>query len=991
MELRLLVYNELEPGRRRAAFERVCEALRHGDFRAAQAKKLAPTPYYRAELSAADRLLFTFGSYDGQACLLLLEIIENHAYDKSRFLRGAAIDESRLEPLDRPPEGVETPAFAFAQLSPQRSRFHLLDKALSFDDEQDAVVSAPLPMILIGSAGSGKTALMIERLKQIPGELAYVTRSPYLAEHAARLYHAFDYDNPEQEVEFLSFRELLESIRVPAGRPVTDRQTAAWVRRHPDLPARDARLVVEEFGGVLTGTAVDRPWLSREDYQNLGVRRSIFLAEQRGRVYDLFERYLRWLTEEGLYDPNVEAWRALESVTPVYDAVVLDEVQDLTNIQIHLALSTLKKPDQFILGGDANQLVHPNFFSWSALKTMFYEQRTERPREITRFLCANYRNAPEVTALANRILRLKNRRFGSVDRESTRLALSLGRAGGSVRLVPERDADLRELDLRTRRNARAAVIVLRDEDKAAAREMFGTPLLFSVQEAKGLEYETVIAVRLIGAADRQHRKIAEGIRPDDLDGEETLDYARARDKTDKSLDAFKFFINALYVTVTRAVRHVVWVEPRTDHPMLTLLGLREAASAAAHLPQHQSSAEEWRQEARRLDLQGHEEQAEAIRRMILEQQPIPWTVVTPEKLVELDREALDPARFNKQAKDLLFQYTVVYEDFVRMEQLARAGYKRAIRHDEERASVAARLCADYREKRFGSLRQKIEKYGPDFRNPVNQTPLMIAAEMGLVDLVRDLIRMGANPDLRDNFGRTAFHIMLLQALGNGEFARRHLGPMWELLAPEFVCVRTDGRLRKLDRHRMEFLVTELLFALLQSLLRKKAYWGSPALETGDIIQGLRWFPPEILPAHRRCRDAITDVLARHEMFREGPGPNKRLFLRVERGRYVFNPNLDIRIGEDDWVNVYTLIGLDRMAREQGGALAALRRILKRAQAEYRKRAAAPASQPRKAKSAGTSTSTNVDAFAPPAADPGGDGGSAGTRPPDGGAAAGGQP
>lgn len=46
---------------------------------------------------------------------------------------------------------------------------------------------------------------------------------------------------------------------------------------------------------------------------------------------------------------------------------------------------------------------------------------------------------------------------------------------------------LAQLDAATGQSARHAVIVLRDEDKPAARTTFHTPLVFSVHEAKCLE------------------------------------------------------------------------------------------------------------------------------------------------------------------------------------------------------------------------------------------------------------------------------------------------------------------------------------------------------------------------------------------------------------------------------------------------------------------------------------------------------------------------
>ena len=38
---------------------------------------------------------------------------------------------------------------------------------------------------------------------------------------------------------------------------------------------------------------------------------------------------------------------------------------------------------------------------------------------------------------------------------------------------------------------------------------------------------------------------------------------RARDKTDKSLEVYKFYVNALYVALTRAVRNVYLIESDT--------------------------------------------------------------------------------------------------------------------------------------------------------------------------------------------------------------------------------------------------------------------------------------------------------------------------------------------------------------------------------------------------------------------------------------------
>lgn len=144
----------------------------------------------------------------------MLEVIANHAYDRSRFLRGAAIDESKISDIQA--EEAIAEALAVRYLHPERSTVYMLDKPISFDDAQETIYHRPPPLIIVGSAGSGKTALTLEKLKHAEGEVLYVTHSAYLAGNARNLYYANGFEHPGQEAHFLSYREFVESIRVPA-------------------------------------------------------------------------------------------------------------------------------------------------------------------------------------------------------------------------------------------------------------------------------------------------------------------------------------------------------------------------------------------------------------------------------------------------------------------------------------------------------------------------------------------------------------------------------------------------------------------------------------------------------------------------------------------------------------------------------------------------------------------------------------------------------
>jgi hypothetical protein len=212
--MQVILYNQLNP-KNIPNFPKMKGYLEAGDFRSADVKKVGHN-LYRARLDHSNRLVFSLYRSHDHVYILVLECIAHHAYDKSRFLRrGRMIDESKIPTLESPEQAEAAP---LAYINPQLSTFHVLNKVISFDDAQQAVYTLPPPCIVIGSAGSGKTVLTLEKMKDALGAVLYVTRSPYLVHHARNLYYALEYDNDDQDVSFLSFAEYLASLRVPQGR-----------------------------------------------------------------------------------------------------------------------------------------------------------------------------------------------------------------------------------------------------------------------------------------------------------------------------------------------------------------------------------------------------------------------------------------------------------------------------------------------------------------------------------------------------------------------------------------------------------------------------------------------------------------------------------------------------------------------------------------------------------------------------------------------------
>ena len=909
--MKILEYIGLDTSRVRTAYRKIADAISRDDFHAAQVKKLTSLThgkFYRAKLDGADRLLFSLVRHGDTVCALMLEVIANHDYDKSRFLRGAAIDDARI------PDGDVVEAMAEAQpvryLHPERTAIHLLDKPISFDDAQEMIFRESLPLILVGSAGSGKTALTLEKLKQAEGEVLYVTQSAYLAKNARDLYYANGFEHAGQDAVFLSYREFVESIRVPAGREAGWREFAGWfVRMRQAFRDIDAHQAFEEIRGVIGAGAAGV--LSRDGYRALGIRQSIFFGAQRDALYDLFEKYRAWLAESHLYDLNLVAhdWQTL--AMPRYDLVVIDEVQDITSVQLALVLKTLKKPGQFLLCGDSNQIVHPNFFSWGQVKSLFWHDPQLAQRQQLRVLTTNFRNGQEATRVANQLLKIKQCRFGSIDRESNFLVQSVGGSAGQVALVPDKDATKKELDQKIRQSTQFAVLVMRDEDKAEARKHFGTPLLFSIHEAKGLEYENIVLYRFVSDHRAQFIEIAHGVSKQDL-ATDTLDYSRARDKSDKSMEVYKFFVNALYVALTRAIQNLYIIESDTSHPLFDLLDLDLAAAGPMKIDARQSTQQDWQKEARKLELQGKQEQAEAIRRTILRQKPVPWPVFDEEKTVELLGKVFREQVPGSKTRQQLYEIATCYnEPVLAIRLMQEAKFDAAKSFMLQRVTLGRKSYTAYFSSKFKDILLQCDQYGVEHRLPMNQTPLMAAAAAGNVALVEALLERGADREATDHYGANALHWAMRVAFDDEKYARGPFAALYELLAPPGIDVNTGNRLVRIDRHLSEYFLFQTLWALFASRFTQRQRRPYGAFETQAILDAWQHLPPNVVKPERNKRTHLSGVLSRNEVDRDY-AYNRALFTRVAQGWYQFNPKLLVRRKQQDgdvWVPIYQALNL----------------------------------------------------------------------------------
>jgi hypothetical protein len=567
---------------------------------------------------------------------------------------------------------------------------------------------------------------------------------------------------------------------------------------------------------------------------------------------------------------------------------------------------------------------------------LFWQDETLARAQTISVLRANFRNGQAVTALANRLLKIKHARFGSIDRETNFLVQSCASQTGSVQLLMDKDSTRRELNSKTRGSTQFAVLVLRDEDKAQVRQQFQTPLVFSVHEAKGLEYPNVIMVDMVSSQRQAFAEIAQGVQLSDLAGDD-LNYSRGKDKTDHTLELFKFYVNALYVAITRVVENLYWVESDTCHPLLQLLEMHTAESlmlAQAKL----SSQQEWAQEARRLELQGKQEQADAIRNNVLKTQKPAWPVWSETTLQELLPKALESGQISNKPRQTLLDYALWHGQSSWIHQLAaNSRFEPAVqivsamqliegrpaaslqryeapgaylqRYTQQRNeaiklvskkidAVAERQRLSYVGRAFKEVLRQCDQYGVDHRCYFNATPLMMAAQCGNTALVEALLERGADPLLRDHYGHNAWDYALERALDDPTHSQAHLDTLFVLLSPPVLDVQTHGRLIRLERHQGEYWILGLMLVSYKKLYSELV--SNPQVKRNligycadHLMRSVERIPDSVLSPQRKKRSYFNGVLARAEV-NSAYQPSRQLWLRNRNGYYILNPDLKLR-------------------------------------------------------------------------------------------------
>lgn len=463
---------------------------------------------FNIRISHSDRLLFTIEDRaDGAGIdFILFEIVLNHDYQKSAFLKAPSVltdffkkNRERLvalpdDDLNLAPAVVGTTKHML--MSGEDPRF------IQWDLEQKQGICEEKTTLLTGVAGSGKTAVLIERMQETLSHMPLSEQRPilYVAEpkklvRQMRVWWSelcTDFAE-DPRVLFLTFDELLQHLNVISHQVKADH--AFFLSWYTTKRLKVDPLTVYEEFRLISIYAHQGNALTIEDYIHCGDKHSFFPIESRCEYFTYYHDYQHHLAVHGRYDPGF-----LDTMPRgVFFRVFIDEALLLTLGQ-WLSLEQLSVEHGNCFATDSLQALLDRR-SHRELFVHLYRHLFQQDMAIVQ-LSSHYRCPPKVVAFLMGLIVLRKRVLKGLSYdhfEPTLIESSslLHSHEGFVQWIKPRTEVARQLadEISAGVSDRAAstiVIVLHEDDKRRAREVFNTEAIFTIEESVGLSLPCVL-------------------------------------------------------------------------------------------------------------------------------------------------------------------------------------------------------------------------------------------------------------------------------------------------------------------------------------------------------------------------------------------------------------------------------------------------------------------------------------------------------------------
>lgn len=389
--------------------------------------------------------------------------------------------------------------------------------------------SVDKPLICTGCAGSGKTLISVymycnlleKEFESDPSvdskKLVYVTYNDNAKNNALiQLREIIGTANTKTVYEF--FHDIAKPDLVGLRHSTFDEFFHWWRNDIHDYSFIDKinrlssynveRYVYTFYRGLYKGSMyrwgvnIENDSLTKEQFFSL-MKNEPVEDEKIDLIWQICERYRKYQKEKKFYDDNDLARKVIRRINkgfPTnYQHIIIDEVQDLTEVQLDAVVKCSKDKRKLYFFGDQNQSINPTLFDVNNIQMCLEKNNTSiKPDDIYE-LHNSYRFGPLLAKYINHLVGLKRDWIGTTginETESSNKHPEKNRWAG-------RSSDARVVDdilLKASNSANAIIIVPDNSTKEELRKKYGDDFVkrvITIYDSKGLEWDYVILYKML--------------------------------------------------------------------------------------------------------------------------------------------------------------------------------------------------------------------------------------------------------------------------------------------------------------------------------------------------------------------------------------------------------------------------------------------------------------------------------------------------------------
>ncbi|WP_343288209.1 UvrD-helicase domain-containing protein [Turicibacter bilis] len=431
---------------------------------------------------------------------------------------------------------------------------------------------------------------------------------------------------------------------------------------------------------ILDQYLLNHALIPKEIYLKLDEQYCLYSSSQRELLYELTLRYQMFLSAEGKVDENDMARQFLNRLmnqnVRLFDFVIADEIQDLTEIQIYCLIRLARNRNNLLFSGDINQTIRPTYFHTGRIESILKTSNTHLGF-IKHQLVKNYRSTKEVVDLANQVVTLRIQRLGLNKKNDYHEIPIRGEQHPIYYFDAKHPLEMVKL-IETGLNRHYVAIVVPDEEEKKNFERLTQQkgAVFTVEEIKGIEKEYIICYNVM----TKYKTAWETIINQDV----------------MYQNQYRYYFNLLYVALTRARHHLCFIEedmPPSLYEQFESEFLSFDTFDETELKLNQLST----------DNQFYKEAQLYERRELYEQ------AITEYELSQLEEAKTDIARCRALMKNKEGHHIEAGHDLMHLKEYEKAAL--CYRQGHDRLNYLKALV--FQELPFAQIQQEFEKEGSD--------------------------------------------------------------------------------------------------------------------------------------------------------------------------------------------------------------------------------------------------------------------------------------